>query len=245
MGTLTSIHHRTMLCVSVLAITVAAAVERVQALRMTDFPDEQQTKTAEARDRTLSLKLPLRQPIFHWTFLSRQAFLAGKLVLHIVRDGESTSITIFENGRLSNGWQPMPLENPKAGEIYFGFQSSRKYSTAPGDRVKIELEVANDLDGIGPLHTGILPAGTYTAEGRYSALLDGDFIPQWVQDAQGLPEELVEKMRQSYALKAFLENWEEQWDLRITSENGWLPSAKRKGFKQGLKAMADEDAKTH
>lgn len=239
MGMLRSINRQTTICVFVMAIAIAATVECTQALLMTDMPEELQTKSAEARDRTLCLKLPLRQPDFHWRFLSRQDFLAGKLVLHILRDGESTPITIFDSGKLSAGWQPMTSQNKKAGDVYFGFLSTKKYSTAPGDRVKIELVTANDLDGIGAMQTGILPAGTYTAEGTYSGLIDKYVVPTSLQN---LPEETVGKLRQNYEFRAFLENWEEQWDLHITGEDGWLPPAKRKAAMQ-FKALADEDSK--
>lgn len=233
-------HRWTAVHVCALAIAAAITVDRAQALRMTDMPSELQTKSAEPVDRMLSLKLPLRQPVFHWTFLSRSDFLAGRLALHVLRDGKSTTITIFENGKFSDGWEAIDLQNPKAGEIYFGFQSSKKYPTAPGDRLTIELLVREDLDGVGPTHAGVLPAGTYTSEGSYSGLIDEYALPA---QAKSLPEGTLAKLRQTYEFKAFLENWEQQWSLKITGEDGWLDQAQREAFEKGLKAMAEEDAK--
>ena len=166
--------------------------------------------------------------------------LAGRLVLHIFRDGKSSSVKIFEAGEFEDGWEAIELQNPEAGEIYFGFQSSKTYPTAPGDRLSIELLVREDLEGIGPTQTGILPAGTYTSEGSYSGLIDEYAVPE---QAKNLPEETVAKMRQAYEFKAFLENWDQQWSLKISGEEGWLEPAQRQAFEKALKAMAEEDAK--
>ena len=223
-----------------LAVSIAIVLSQAQALRMTDMPNELQTKNDEPVKRALSLKLPLKQPIFHWTFNSRSDFLAGKLVLHIVRDGKSRPITIFENGEFSDGWEAIELQNPKAGEIYFGFQSSEKYLTAPGDSLRIEWLVKKDLEGIGPTQTGILPAGTYESEGTYSGLIDEYTVSEQMKD---LPEETVAKLRNAYEFKAFLENWEQEWPLKITSENGWLEPAQREAFEKLKKQMEQEEAK--
>ena len=132
-----------------------------------------QTKIQEPRERAISLKLPLQQPRFHWRFMSRKDFLSGKMLLRIIRDGESTEIVIFENGQFSDGWEAMQPP-PKLGkkEIYFGFVSTGKYLTAPGDKLELELTVPKDLAGIGALQTGILPAGKYVSKGTYSGLID-------------------------------------------------------------------------
>jgi len=225
----------------VLAIAAAITVERAYGLRMTKMPAQLQTKVAEPRDRAIFLKLPLLQPDFHWSFLNREDFLAGKLTLQIIRAGKSTTITIVDNGKFSEGWEPLPLcPVPKPGKIYFGFQSSKKFPTAPGDRLKIEFQVKKDLGGIGPTQTGVLPAGTYTAEGGYSGLLDDYAVPDF---AKNLPEEKISKLRQLYEFKAFLVNWESQWPLRITGDEGWLSPAQRKQFEKTLKGMREADAK--
>lgn len=57
----------------------------VFALHMTEMPANIQTKAKEARERTISLKLPLLQPAYHWTFMSREDFLSGKLLLRTTR----------------------------------------------------------------------------------------------------------------------------------------------------------------
>ncbi|MDB4746074.1 hypothetical protein OAG52_02675 [Verrucomicrobia bacterium] len=221
-----------------LAIIVAVSLNPAQALRMGDMPSEVQTKNAQPVSRLLTLKLPLRQPVFHWSFLSRNDFLAGRLVLHVVRDGKSTLITIFDDGKFSDGWEAIDVPNPKAGELYFQFQSSKKYLTAPGDRLRIELLVKRDLNGIGPTDTGILPAGSYTSEGSYSGLLDEYALPGQIKD---LPDETVAKLREAYEYKAFLENWEQEWSLKMTGEEGWLTPVQRKAFENLQKQMAEED----
>ena len=221
-----------MSCLSVLL--VLAAVSPAYALRMTKMPKTLQTTNAEPRMRTISLKLPLRQAEFHWTFLSREALLAGRLVLRIIRNASTNEIVIFEGGQMRAGWEAMSLPNPKAGEIYFGFKSSQKYATAPNDRLELELQVKQDLKGIGPVQKGVLPAGTYKARGTYSGLLDEYKISDQLKRA---PKETISKLRQVYEFTAFLENWQEQWDLRITSEEGWLSPGQAQQYQQMRERM--------
>jgi hypothetical protein len=206
---------------------------------MTKMPQEMQSTNTEPQMRTISLKLPLRQAEFHWTFMSREELLAGKLVLRVTRNGKTNEIMIFENGQMREGWEAMSLpNNPKAGEIYFGFKSSKKYATAPNDQLELELQVKQDLSGIGPLQKGILPAGSYKARGTYSGLLDEYKMPDQLKEA---PKQTVDKLRQALEFTAFLENWQEQWDLHITSEEGWLPQEQGQQYKQMLEKMRKED----
>jgi len=153
--------------------------------------------------------------------------LAGRLILHVLRDGNSTPITIFDDGKFSDGWNAIDLQNPKAGEIYFGLESSKMYPTAPRDRLRIELLVTKDLDGVGSMQTGVLAAGTYISEGSYSGLIDEYAL---TGQAKNLPEETATKLRQAYEFKAFLENWDQQWSLKVTGEEGWLTPAERKAI---------------
>lgn len=213
----------------------------VRALRMTDMPKNMQTKIQEPRERSISLKLPLLQPTFHWTFMSRKDLLSGRLLLRIIRDGKSNEIVIFEKGKFSDGWEAMSSRQaPGWGEVYFGFVSTRKYPTAPGDKLELELTVTKDLPGIGALQTGVLPAGTYTCKGSYSGLIDEYDTTFWAQelDKEGKKsaskqEALLNKMREMLEYKAFMESWTDQWPLKITSEKGWLPD----GRASALKAM--------
>jgi len=226
-------------CTLAVAIVLMAATS-ADALRMTKMPQELQTTTIEPRMRTIYLKLPLRQPVFHWTFQSKKDLLAGKLVLRINRNEKTTEIVIFENGIVSEGWEPITLPaNPKAVEVYFGFQSSKKYATAPNDKLTVELYVKEELDGIGPLETGILPAGTYKAQGTYSGLLDEYKVPDQLKD---VPKETVDKLRKAYEFKAVLENWKSQWTLKITSDKGWLPDKQRQQMKSMLKQLQKKEA---
>jgi hypothetical protein len=175
-----------------------------------------QTTNANPFPRTLSLKLPLRQTDFHWTFMSRKALLAGKLVLRIARTGETNDIVIFDSGQMKDGWEAIPFPNPKAGEIYFGFKSAKKYPTAPNDRLELELRVKQDLSGIGPERKGVLPVGVYKARGTYSVLID-----EWKPPGE-VSEETISKVRKQFDFTAGLESWDEQWDFQITSQEGWL-----------------------
>jgi len=217
----------------------------VFALRMTEMPANIQTQTKEARERTISLKLPLLQPAFHWTFMSREDLLSGKLLLRISRNGQANEIVIFESGKFSDGWEAMPLPPaPERGEIYFGFVSTREYPTAPGDELQLELTVTKDLPGIGALQTGILPAGKYTSTGSYSGLIDEydiTFLAGQLASEGKVPsaeqELLLDKMRAMYEHKAFLESWKEQWPLKITGDTGWLPAEQAAAVKDMLEKL--------
>jgi len=230
--------------VCLLALTIMFALEvPVHGLKMTKMPETMQNKVREPRERAISLKLPLLQPAFHWTFMSREDFLSGKLLLRIIRNSQSSEIVIFENGKFADGWEAMPLPPPPdRGEIYFGFISTHRYLTAPGDRLELELTVKKDLPGIGAMQTGILPAGKYTAEGTYSVLIDeydtrmleAELAKEGKQSADET-EVLLNNMRSMYEYKAFLESWANQWSLKITSQKGWLPAEKA----NALKAMRE------
>ncbi len=211
-----------------LAVTFVPAVP-VFSLQMTDTSQNMLTIVKEPRERAIDLKLPLLQPRFHWTFMSREDFLSGKLVLRIIREGQSNDIVIFENGKLSDGWEAMPITGPRKGEIYFGFRSTRKYLTAPGDKLELELTVTKDLDGIGAMQTGILPAGKYKSRGAYSWLVDeydtsafAEGLAKKGKQSPAEQEELLNKLRARCEYRAFLELWKDQWALKITSEKGWL-----------------------
>lgn len=205
------------ICISM--VVLMTADNRGYALDMAKMPKENQTTNAQPEMRTISVKLPLRQTEHHWTFMHREDILAGRLVLRIIRGGQTNEIVIFSSGKMSEGWEPMAFPIPKAGEIYFEFNSSSKYETAPNDRVELELNVKQDVDGIGPTQTGVLRAGTYKTDGDYSGLLDGYKIPE---QFKAFPKETIDKLRKQFEFKAFLESWQEQWDLRITSGQGWL-----------------------
>jgi hypothetical protein len=232
------------ICRLALAAICVLAVP-VFALRMTDMPENIQTKIKEPRERTISLKLPLLQPTFHWTFMSREDFLSGKLLLRIIRDGQVSEIVIFEKGQFTDGWEAMPLPStPGRGEIYFGFISTQKYLTAPGDKLELELTVTKDLAGIGAIETGILPAGKYTSKGIYSGLIDEydtTLLAKELAKEGKMPakeqQALLDKLRSAYEYKAFLESWEDQWPLKITSQKGWLPDEQAAAHKAMLEKL--------
>jgi len=232
-----------------LALAVMFALEiPVLALKMTKMPETMPTKVREPRERAISLKLPLQQPRFHWTFMSREDFLSGKLLLRIFRNGQSNEIVIFEKGKFSDGWEAMPIsEGLMRGEIYFGFISTCRYLTAPGDKLELELTVTKNLEGMGALQTGILPTGKYISKGTYSELIDEydtTFLAEELAKEGKMPpaeqEALLNKWREMLEHKAFLESWTEQWPLKITSEKGWLPDERASAMKNMLKKLDTE-----
>jgi len=222
----------------------------VFALRMTEMPKEIQTQIKEPRSRAISLKLPLLQPAFHWTFMSREDLLSGKLILRIIREKQTSNIVIFENGQFTEGWEAMSLPDaPGRGEIYFGFISTIKYLTAPSDMLELEFTVKKDLPGIGARQSGILPAGKYTSKGTYSGLIDdydtSAMESKLVEQNKVSPDEqkaLLSKIRSMYENKAFLELWEDQWSLNITSETGWLPEKQAKAVNSMLENLDQQEA---
>jgi hypothetical protein len=231
-----SAHFSRLFLVCVIVMATGASV---CALHTTKLPKDLQTTVSEPIKRQISLKLPLRQPLFHWTFMSKAEYLEGKLILRIKRGDKATAITIFENGKITKGWKPMPVpKTPKTGEIYFAFESSNKYATAPNDTLEIELHVNKDLTGIGATHTGILPKGIYKSQGTYSGLIDKYKVPESFKD---VPKETLDKLKKMYESKAFLENWKQQWELKITGDDGWLPAEQRQLFENAMKQMQEEE----
>lgn len=170
--------------------------------------------------------------------MSKSDYLAGKLILRIKQGEKITEIVIFEDGRISAGWQTIPLpENLKAGEIYFGFESIKPYLTAPNDNIELELHVVKDLDGIGALQTGFLPAGIYKAQGTYSMLTNEYQVPD---EFKAMPEETIEKLKKATEFRAFLEDWDTKWPLQITGNEGWLDLAQREGLEQALQRLENQ-----
>jgi hypothetical protein len=229
---------------------VAAIAIPAFALYNTQMPEKGQTKKKEAVERSISLKLPLQQADFHWVFKNRYDFLAGKLALRITRAGKSEDIIIFEKGKLSDGWQSLPTTPNMGDGAYFGFVSAKKYPTAPGDALELELTVTKDLNGIGPTETGILSAGTYKAKGSYSGLLDEfntSLLTADMTKKHGMVTEedgkLLNKMHEMYDYKAFLETWATQWPLKMTGNKGWLPVEQAAAMKAGTEKMKADEAR--
>jgi hypothetical protein len=195
--------------------------------------------STEPRMRRIALKLPLQQPRFHWTFMSQTDYLAGKLILHIRQGDNSTAITVFDQGRVSEGWQPMEFPvNPKAGEIYFGFTSTQKYLTAPDDQLEIELHAVKDLGGIGALQTGMLPVGVYKAQGSYSMITDEFQVHEMFK---AMPNEVIEKMRENTEYRVHCETWQTKWPLNITGEQGWLDDRQREQFEHMMERLDKQE----
>jgi len=205
-----------------------------EGVQGTEMPDNYMTESMEPIERRISFKLPLLQPEFHWRFKSRSDFLAGKLVISIIRDGETEDITIFENGNISDGWEAIgdTVMTDLPGDIYFGFVSTKKYLTAPQDKLKIELEVISDLDGIGAMDTGILKSGNYTSTGVYFLITDKydtSILTKGMSRKQMKEsKELIDNLKKMYSYLVVMENWEEKWTLDITGDKGWLTDEQRK-----------------
>ncbi|MCK5590900.1 MAG: hypothetical protein KAI72_02990 [Candidatus Pacebacteria bacterium] len=194
------------------------------ALYMVKVPKEAQTKAEEPVERKIQLKLPLEQPLFHWMFISKKDLLSGKLVLKIKRNESIDEIIIFNNGEFNDGWEAISFDLPEKamGEIYFGFISTKKYLTAPGDKIEIELTIVEDLEGIGRLQTGVLKASVYKSKGKFLIL-----------------DELKLKKQGVANNTAYFDNWETQWSLEITKEKGWLPPQEAAELKEANKLLTD------
>lgn len=211
-------------------VSPKAVKERIETLRST-----------ESRPRKLLIQLPLLQPGLQWTFSSQTDFLAGKLVVRITHANQVEEFTIFENGILSPNWNLMPFPQPKAGECSTMFEFSRQVITGSDDRIDIELYVAHDLDGIGDLQSGILPAGQYRTQGTYAMLTDEYEVPD---SFQALPEEMVDKMREAMSYRAVTGTWETYWPIEITSDQGWLEGEARETVKR-LREMTEKLQEQH
>jgi len=232
------------------AALVAALTIPAFALNSTEMSPKAQTQKKEPVKRSIALKLPLQQADFHWVFGNRDDFLAGKLMLRIVHVDKSEDIVIFENGKLSDGWQLMPTPPSVGDGAYFGFVSTKKYATVPGDALALELTVTKDLDGIGPTETGVLPAGKYTTKGIFSGLtdeIDLSALTAEITKKHGkLTDEdnkLITKMHEMNDYKAFCENWTTQWPLKITGDKGWLPAKQAAALKAGEQMRKAEEAR--
>ncbi len=153
----------------------------------------------EFLNRKIYFKLPLAQTQFHWLFDSREDFLAGRLVISIKRKEGSDWITIFENGALSEDWTEIKgLKHQTGSQIYFGFVSERRYSVSNNDVVEIFLHVKKDLSGIGPDNKGVLLAGQYKTESKFT-IYDHNDETIYTGD----------------------ENCDPMWNLKITDKKGW------------------------
>ena len=216
---------------SLLLVLVCLAMQWAGALDMMNTM-EQCSVSREPVARKISLKLPIRQEEFHWKFMKKEELLAGKLLLTIERNGKKQQMTIFENGTFTEGWsspekfQSNVTQDPmvKPEEIYFLFKSEKRYETAPGDTVELTLTAKSDLEGIGPMCAGVLPKGEYKAKGTYSLLVDEYQVsPEIMKE---VPKEMLDEfckvMSETTSNTAFLENWQDQWDIKVTSEPGWL-----------------------
>ena len=206
-----------------------------------------ETTIAEPVARHISLKIPLAGIQFHWCFMNRDELLSGKLTLEIRRGDTTNEIVIFEGGAITPGWET-PLSGSPCGEdFYFWFFSTTRYLTAPGDELKVELIVQEDLEGIGAYQTGILEAGTYRTAGTYYDLRDGPDLPETsvrpseaeftdsMIQAGNTQEEIEAALRgrrkalsmqartpNVFGPVAFLGCWENPWPLKITYHEGWM-----------------------
>ena len=233
---------------SLLLVLVCFAMQWAGALNMTNTM-EQCPVSREPVARKISLKLPIRQEEFHWRLMKKDELLAGNLLLTIERNGKKQQMTIFENGTFMEGWsspeesQANGTQDPmvKPGEIYFLFKSEKRYETAPGDTVELTLTAKSDLEGIGPMCAGVLPKGEYKAKGTYSLLVDKfQVAPEIIKE---VPKERLDAfcklMSENASNTAFLENWQDQWNIKVTSNPGWLHLTPEqvKQRKDGLEQM--------
>ena len=185
-------------------------------------------------ERTLYFKLPIAQTRHHWRFADRDAFLRGRLTLRIVRNDGEQVIVVFDAGNLTPGWDL--IESGPAQEAYFGFESTTRYMTGSSDSLEVELEVPEDLPGVGPRVSGVLRSGQYRASGSYSVLI-GYWSETWLEaiaELEGIPlaelesmpeaKALVERLNESTTppeLSAAIQCWHSAWDV-VETGPGWL-----------------------
>lgn len=186
-----------------IVITVAALIILTASVMDVPVPGFE----AEGVRRGVYFKLPLEQPRFHWRFTDREAFLAGRLSLSITSsDGRRQEFVVFEDGSITDGWHE--ISGPQAdGSMYFGFSSTIEVLTASRDSIEVELNVLEDLNGIGAFNAGILPTGRYVASASYS-LLTGKRWYDWITRENDNPT-------------AFISCWHQTWPLEITRSEGW------------------------
>ncbi len=206
--------------------------QAVYALKTVYLPAELQTKQTSPVARTFYLKLPLQQADRDWVFSDAASLLQGGMELRIIRQGKVVEqIVIFSQGEWAPGWLPMLPPVPTTPDaIYFGFISTKLYLTAPDDLIELRLQVVKPLKGMGPVNSGILPAGLYIASGRYSGLTDQfdlkgtQLFNTVMQNEVELQDKqtLVHDLAHIYNYAAFLNAWQTSWPLTITTNSGWL-----------------------
>jgi hypothetical protein len=207
-------------------------VNAAWALKTVYIPVELQTKNIAPVSRKLHVKMPLQQTDTDWVFTNAKDLLAGSLELRIIRNNQiAENVVIFNQGKFAEGWSAMVPPVPTApGAIYFGFVSTKPYYTAPSDRVELRLQVVKAVKGIGPQSSGILPQGLYVTSGSYSGLIDNFPLSQSalytmiMQDNLGNEDRriLLNELYHIYGNVAFMNAWNNQWQVAITTNSGWL-----------------------
>ena len=179
-------------------------------------------------ERELYMKLPLKQPRFHWYFTSEAALLNGSLEIEIHRtNGHDTTVTVFNEGRVAAGWRPMARDQRG---IYFGFVGGGAIWTEPKDSLVVTLVVPQDLDGIGAYQKGILRAGQYRAAASYSHLTGHPDFGLFGRNKQPT---------------AFVGCWRSKWQLDVTEEAGWKGAAPEEGKASSGGWLKEVDALLH
>jgi len=181
---------------------VAESINEGDLKSATELEKDRQEALAAPTYRKIYFKLPLRQTEFHWRFLDREAFLAGRLVLLLQGKDKQREIIVFEKGDIAEGWAVIETKKAAQDGIYFGFVSKIKFLTSINDTVDIQLDVVADLNGIGSENRGILKAGKYSARSGFT-----------IYDPDGT----------AYTGD---KNCSPLWDLVITDNRGWMADRK-------------------
>lgn len=198
-------------CVILSQLIVVITVCFANALSVSDdYYKEMMKKGERAIARRIYFKLPLKQPEFHWYFNKKNELLSGSLTLYIEGKNSKYKIVVFQSGSFSEGWAPITSDCKKEDKInesiYFGFISSKKYMTTSEDKIRIELKVLKNLHGIGAFQQGFLRPGTYSS--KCSFLI-------FNEDSTGENEPI-----------AYIDFYDEQWELNITKDKGWYTQDK-------------------
>lgn len=196
------------------------------ALHKLLFAKAYQTTNIKPQDRSLTIYLPIAQ-MDEWIIANKNSLYAGTLTLTIMHDKTKRDIVVFANGKLNPGWTTYPLGSMQnKNNLATRFVSSIKVPTSPEDKLTLRLALKRAVFGIGPYAAGILPAGTYTAIGHYSGLLDQPNLKhslvQQLATAFNGDEKHPDSALNHLYNRAFLANWDKQWSLVIINNQGWM-----------------------
>lgn len=155
--------------------------------------------------RCIYVKLPLKQPEYHWIFTEKDKFLQSKLLLNITTNNGIQNLSLLDHGKLSENWEILNDGEYEDNEMYFGFNSKNQFIISETDKVELILKTNQDIKGKGADAKGILKSGTYKSTGKFS-IYDTEKYDAGEDECGFLTKD----------------NWNNHWKLDITSNKGWM-----------------------